>query len=102
MAARLGKQLKAGGFRTFRHYYDRVKADASGELLIGLIDALTTNHTGFLREPAHSTTFVSSSVPSIGIGRDLTFGRPQAQQAKSRIRCSSAPWQHRTAGPQST
>ena len=53
VAARLGKQLKAGGFRTFRHYYDRVKADASGELLIGLIDALTTNHTGFLREPAH-------------------------------------------------
>ncbi len=53
VAARLGKQVKAGGFRTFRHYYDRVKADASGELLIGLIDALTTNHTGFLREPAH-------------------------------------------------
>jgi chemotaxis protein methyltransferase CheR len=53
VAARLGKHLKAGGFRSFRHYYDRVKADASGELLIGLIDALTTNHTGFLREPAH-------------------------------------------------
>jgi chemotaxis protein methyltransferase CheR len=53
VAARLGKHLKAGGFRTFRHYYDRVKADSSGELLIGLIDALTTNHTGFLREPAH-------------------------------------------------
>lgn len=53
VASRLSKHLRAGGFRTFRHYYDQVKADVSGELLIGLIDALTTNHTGFLREPSH-------------------------------------------------
>jgi chemotaxis protein methyltransferase CheR len=53
VAARLGKRLKAGGFRTFRQYYDKVRSDTSGELLTGLIDALTTNHTGFLREPAH-------------------------------------------------
>jgi chemotaxis protein methyltransferase CheR len=53
VAARLTKHLRAGGFRTFRQYYERVRSDSSGELLIGLIDALTTNHTGFLREPLH-------------------------------------------------
>jgi chemotaxis protein methyltransferase CheR len=53
VAARLTKHLRAGGFRTFRQYYDRVQSDRSGEMLTGLIDALTTNHTGFLREPSH-------------------------------------------------
>jgi chemotaxis protein methyltransferase CheR len=53
VASRLGKQLRAGGFRSFRQYYEQVKSDGSGELLIALIDALTTNHTAFLREPAH-------------------------------------------------
>jgi len=53
VAARLGKHIRAGGFRSFRQYYDHVRADASGEMLIGLIDALTTNHTGFMREPSH-------------------------------------------------
>jgi chemotaxis protein methyltransferase CheR len=53
VAARLTKHLRAGGFRTFRQYYDQVRSDSSGELLIGLIDSLTTNHTGFLREPSH-------------------------------------------------
>ena len=51
--ARLTKHLRAGGFKTFRQYYDKVCSDTSGELLVGLIDALTTNHTGFLREPSH-------------------------------------------------
>jgi chemotaxis protein methyltransferase CheR len=53
VAARLTKHLRAGGFRTFKQYYDHVRSDSSGELLVGLIDALTTNHTGFLREPSH-------------------------------------------------
>ena len=28
-------------------------SDRTGEALVALIDALTTNHTSFLREPAH-------------------------------------------------
>ena len=50
---RLAKHLRTGGFQSFKQYYDRVRADSSGELLVGLIDALTTNHTAFLREPVH-------------------------------------------------
>lgn len=53
VAARLTKHLRAGGFRSFRQYYDKVRCDDSGELLVELINALTTNHTGFLREPSH-------------------------------------------------
>ena len=53
VATRLGKHLRTAGYQSFRQYFDRVRADTSGEMLAGLIDALTTNHTAFLREPVH-------------------------------------------------
>jgi len=53
VAARLGKKLRKLGFQTFAEYHRHVLADATGEALIELIDALTTNHTSFLRERAH-------------------------------------------------
>ncbi len=53
VAARLGKKLRQFGFRSFAEYYRHVLADPTGEALIELIDALTTNHTSFLRERAH-------------------------------------------------
>lgn len=53
VAARLGKKLRKLGFSTFAEYHRYVLADTSGEALIELIDALTTNHTSFLRERAH-------------------------------------------------
>jgi chemotaxis protein methyltransferase CheR len=53
VAARLGKKLRKLGFQTFAEYHSHVLADSSGDALIELIDALTTNHTSFLRERAH-------------------------------------------------
>jgi chemotaxis protein methyltransferase CheR len=53
VAARLGKFLRKGGFKTFDEYYRHVLADTTGDALTGLIDSLTTNHTSFLREKAH-------------------------------------------------
>src|ERR1700733_1632585 len=53
VAARLGKKLRKLGFQTFAEYHRHVLADATGEALIELIDALTTNHTSFLRERSH-------------------------------------------------
>jgi chemotaxis protein methyltransferase CheR len=53
VAARLGKKLRDLGFGTFAEYHRHVLADSSGDALIELIDALTTNHTSFLRERAH-------------------------------------------------
>ena len=53
VAARLGKKLRKLGFSTFAEYHRYVLADATGDALVELIDALTTNHTSFLRERAH-------------------------------------------------
>src|SRR3954447_12485699 len=53
VAARLGKQIRQAGCRSFDEYYHLVLTDLTGESLVNLIDALTTNHTSFFREPAH-------------------------------------------------
>lgn len=53
VAARLGKLLRRHGFKAFREYYLHVQGDRTGDALVELIDALTTNHTSFFREQAH-------------------------------------------------
>jgi chemotaxis protein methyltransferase CheR len=53
VAARLGKRMREGGFGTFDEYYRHVVGDPSGQALVGMIDALATNHTSFMRETAH-------------------------------------------------
>ena len=53
VSARLGKLIRNGGFATFSDYHDHVIGDGTGTALAEMIDALTTNHTSFLREPAH-------------------------------------------------
>jgi chemotaxis protein methyltransferase CheR len=50
---RLGKRLRAGGFRSFREYYRYVENDSSGRELCALLDAITTNTTHLFREPRH-------------------------------------------------
>ena len=53
VSARLGKHIRNSGCRSFEEYYQHVVGDSTGQALIHLIDALTTNHTSFFREPAH-------------------------------------------------
>lgn len=53
VSARLSKLLRALNLRSYQQYCDFVAADKSGEALIAMIDALTTNHTSFFREQAH-------------------------------------------------
>jgi len=53
VSARLQRLVRGGGFRSYREYYRHVCADVTGESLMALIDALTTNHTAFLREADH-------------------------------------------------
>ncbi len=55
VTARLQKRLRARGLRSFREYIRYVQGDASGDELTALIDAITTNHTAFFREPQHFT-----------------------------------------------
>ena len=51
--ARLAKILRQEQFASFGEYFNHVAADKTGEALINLANALTTNHTSFFREPAH-------------------------------------------------
>ena len=53
VAARLGKRMRLGGFTSYADYYQHVVSDSTGQALVEMIDALTTNHTSFLRERAH-------------------------------------------------
>jgi chemotaxis protein methyltransferase CheR len=53
VASRLGKKLRELRLPSFRAYYDLVVSDKTGESLAAMIDALSTNHTLFLREAAH-------------------------------------------------
>jgi len=51
--ARLGRLLRQSGFRSVEEYCNYVGSDRTGQALAGLVDALATNHTAFLREPDH-------------------------------------------------
>jgi chemotaxis protein methyltransferase CheR len=53
--ARLGKRVRAGGFRSFRDYYNHVERDTSGAELAELLDAISTNTTHLFRESRHFT-----------------------------------------------
>ncbi len=53
VSARLRRLVRGGGFRSFHDYCQHVLRDGTGNALAGMIDALATNHTSFLREPDH-------------------------------------------------
>jgi chemotaxis protein methyltransferase CheR len=53
IVTRLGKELRRLGLTSFEEYCRHVTSDRSGEALIEMADALTTNFTSFLREQAH-------------------------------------------------
>ncbi len=51
--ARLSKRLRQTGHTSFRSYYDFLVNDASGEELILMLNAISTNLTSFFRESKH-------------------------------------------------
>ncbi|HUA20486.1 MAG TPA: protein-glutamate O-methyltransferase CheR [Bryobacteraceae bacterium] len=51
--ARLGKELRKRNLASFDGYIQEVENDRTGEALIQLINALSTNFTHFFREPKH-------------------------------------------------
>ena len=53
IVTRLSKELRRLGLTSFEQYCRYVSSDHSGEALIEMADALTTNFTSFLREQAH-------------------------------------------------
>ena len=65
VAARLGKILAGRGLRSYQEYLRQVRADAGGAMLAAMIDALTTNFTGFLREPVHFEFLRRTVLPAV-------------------------------------
>jgi chemotaxis protein methyltransferase CheR len=72
VATRLGKKIRELRFRSFHQYYRYVVEDRTGEALVALIDALTTNHTSFFREAAHFDFLRRKLLP--GLRRRETIG----------------------------
>jgi chemotaxis protein methyltransferase CheR len=51
--ARLGKRMRKLGIKCFRDYLRLVEEDDSGDELVELLDAISTNTTHFFRESSH-------------------------------------------------
>ncbi len=51
--ARLGKRMRKLGIKSFRDYLHLVEQDNSGDELVELLDAISTNTTHFFRESSH-------------------------------------------------
>ena len=72
--ARLGKRMRALGINSFREYYEYLSRDTSGEELVQMIDAVSTNFTSFFREKDHFDFLVSHVLP------DLTSRKRRKQE----------------------
>ena len=66
VTARLQKRVRAGGFDNFGDYVRFVETDSTGDELVALLDAISTNHTSFYREPQHFELLASKIAPGIG------------------------------------
>ena len=65
VSARLGKQVRASGCRSYADFLSTVESDKTGESLTALIDALTTNYTFFFREPDHFQFLRDTVLPNL-------------------------------------
>ena len=65
VSTRLSKKIRELNFPSFQAYFRHVIEDRTGESLIALIDALTTNYTSFFREPAHFDFLRETILPGL-------------------------------------
>ena len=73
VSARLQKRLRQTGAASFRDYVKLLQRDVSGEELTAMVDAITTNHTSFFREPQHFDFLAQTVMPALN---DRTTGKP--------------------------
>jgi len=76
--SRLGRRLRALGMTDFRQYCRLLEAPAGEEERSNLINAITTNHTAFFREPHHFTYLANTVLPKLAAG-------PAGQSRRLRI-----------------
>lgn len=63
--SRLGRRLRALGMTDFRQYCRLLEAPAGEEERSNLINAITTNHTSFFREPHHFSYLANTILPKL-------------------------------------
>lgn len=62
---RLGRRLRALGMQDFRQYCSLLETPDGDDERSNLINAITTNHTSFFREPHHFTYLARTILPKI-------------------------------------
>ena len=62
--ARLSKRLREGNFKDFKAYYRFLTEDKSGDELVRMLDAISTNLTSFFREKKHFDFLKETVFPS--------------------------------------
>ncbi|MBV6457198.1 MAG: Chemotaxis protein methyltransferase [Fimbriimonadaceae bacterium] len=64
LLSRLGKRLRANNLTTFRDYLNLLRSDLRGKgEMSEFINAVTTNKTGFFREPHHFDFIINQVIP---------------------------------------
>ncbi|HEX4808718.1 MAG TPA: protein-glutamate O-methyltransferase CheR [Bryobacteraceae bacterium] len=65
VASRLAKLVRIHNLSSCDAYVDRLLADRTTNSLMEMIDAISTNHTSFLREPAHFDFLQRNILPKL-------------------------------------
>lgn len=63
--ARLGKIIRERGFKGFRHYYEYMTTDETGQAISEVLNAVSTNLTSFFRESQHFDFLADTALPEI-------------------------------------
>ncbi len=63
--SRLSRRLRAKKMSRYKEYYKYLMADESGEELIHMLDAISTNLTSFFREPKHFAFLEQTALPAV-------------------------------------
>jgi chemotaxis protein methyltransferase CheR len=72
---RLGRRLRALGMSDFRQYCDLLETPGGDDERANLINAVTTNHTNFFREPHHFSYLTKTILPTIAKADGNRSGR---------------------------
>jgi chemotaxis protein methyltransferase CheR len=72
---RLGRRLRVLGLSDFSQYCDLLDSDAGEAEQAMLVNAVTTNHTSFFREPHHFQFLGKTVLPAIAQAEDGRNGR---------------------------
>ena len=87
--ARLGRRVRLLGLNGFREYFDLLQQN-DGEMT-HMLDAISTNHTEFFREPAHFEFLLSKFFPRVQNERSiriLSAGCSTGEEAYSIALCA--------------